>query len=216
MAIIYSENFGNARLSLWKITEEEDELLSLADLSQRDFETFNTFKASQRRKEWLAVRVLLKKMLNKPSGIGYHCDGRPFLEDSSLSISISHTKGYAAILLKEDEIPGLDIELETRSAEKVATRILTPEELESSKEGEEYSNKKLLIHWCAKETVFKMVPDHNVSYLNHIRISLNPPLSKPHSFKGLYLSETGNIPFDLFYQSIEDLIMVWGWPSANI
>jgi 4'-phosphopantetheinyl transferase len=213
MAIIYSEKFGKARLSLWKITEEEDKLLSLAGLSARDLETFSAFKATQRRKEWLAVRALLRNMLNKPSPIGYHCDGRPFLEDSSQSISISHTKGYAAILLNDEEIPGLDIELETRSAEKVAPRILNPEELESSRDGEGYSNKKLLIHWCAKETVFKMVPDHNVSYLNHIRISLNPPLSLPHSFEGLYLSETGNIHFDLFYQSVEGLIMVWGWPS---
>jgi len=141
MAIIYSEKFGDARLSLWKITEEEEELLSLADLSQRDSETFNTFKASQRRKEWLAVRVLLKNMLNKPSGIGYHCDGRPFLEDSSLSISISHTKGYAAILLHDKEIPGIDIELETRSAEKIASLITKHDELESNKEGREDTNK---------------------------------------------------------------------------
>lgn len=212
MAVIYSEKFEKARLSLWKITEEEDELLSLAGLSARDLETFSALKATQRRKEWLAVRALLKYMLKNESPIGYHCDGRPFLENSNQGISISHTKGYAAILLSEQSIPGIDIELETRSAEKVAPRILNPEELESSRDGEGYSNQKLLIHWCAKETVFKMVPDHNVSYLNQIRISLNPPLSEPHSFKGLYLSESKNIHFNLFYRSIEGLIMVWGWP----
>lgn len=213
MAIIYSENFSSARLSLWKITEEEDELLSLAGLSEEDLETFDSFKASQRRKEWLAVRVLLKNMLTDPVKISYYPDGRPFLKNSDQYISISHTKGYAAILLHDEEIPGIDIELETRSAEKVATRILTPEELESSREGELYSNSKLLIHWCAKETIFKMVPDHSVSYLKQIRILLNPPVLKTHIFNGLYLSETGNIHFDLFYQSIENLIMVWGWKS---
>ena len=214
MAVIYSEEFGNARLGLWKITEQEDELLSLADLSPLDSETFNAFKATQRRKEWLAVRALLKNMMKNPARIGYFPDGRPFLEDLSQNISISHTKGYAAILLNDQEIPGIDIELETRSAEKVATRILTPEELESSREGEEYSNKKLLIHWCAKETVFKMVSDHSVSYLNQIHIFLNPPLAEPHPFKGTCLSEAGNLTFDLFYQSIQELIIVWGWRSG--
>jgi phosphopantetheinyl transferase len=213
MAIIYSEKSGSATLALWKITEEEEELLSMADLSPEDFLIFNAFKASQRRKEWLAVRALLRNMMKNAPRICYYPDGRPFLEDQGQNISISHTKGYAAILLNDQEIPGLDIELETRSAEKVATRILNPEELEASLENGEYSNQKLLIHWCAKETVFKMVPDHGVSYLNQIRISLNPPLSEPHSFKGNYRSENENLHFDLFYQSIGELIMVWGWPS---
>jgi len=118
--------------------------------------------------------------------------------------------------LHEKEIPGIDIELETRSAEKVATRILTPEELESSREGEEYSNKKLLIHWCAKETVFKMVSDHSVSYLNQIHIFLPDPVLQPHPFRGTYLSDNGSQQFDLFYQSLEGLILVWGCKSPAI
>ncbi len=214
MAIIYSEKYGNARLGLWKITEEEEELLSLAGLSETDFQTFASFKASQRRKEWLAIRALLKQLLDKPARIGYHQDGRPFLEDHSLNISISHTKGYAAVLLHEKEIPGIDIELESRSAEKVATRILNQEELEACREDGGYSNKKLLIHWCSKEVVFKMVPDHSVSYLNQIRISLNNPISQPCSFSADYLSENGSLSFDMYYQSLNELILVWGWKTG--
>lgn len=215
MAIIYSEELGNGFLGLWQITEEEEELLALAGLSADDLPTFSSFKASQRRKEWLAVRALLKQLIKEPAQIEYYPDGRPFLRNSAYQVSISHTKGYAAILLNNKEIPGIDIELESRSAEKVALRILTPEELESCRQNDGYSNKKLLIHWCAKETVFKMVPEHNVSYLKQIRVFLNNIESQPYSFSGNFLSENTLLSFDLFYKSINDLILIWGWKSMK-
>jgi phosphopantetheinyl transferase len=213
MAIIYTKAFNYGVLGLWRITEEEDELLQLAGLSESDHQSFSLIKASQRRKEWLAVRALLRQMTANPVQINYFQDGRPYLSGSSFQISISHTKGYAAILLLEKEIPGLDIELESRSAEKVATRILSPEELESCKEDGGYSNKKLLIHWCAKETIFKMVPDHAVSYLKQIRINLTNPVTEELSFSGSYSNDSSNISFDLFYKSFNDLIMIWGWKT---
>jgi phosphopantetheinyl transferase len=213
MAVIYRSEFRNGRLGLWNIVEEEDELLQLAGLSKQDQETFSSFKASQRRKEWLAIRALLREMTASPVQINYYQDGRPYLTGSSYHISISHTKGYAAIILHEEQIPGLDIELESRSAEKVATRILSPEELESCEENGGYSNKKLLIHWCAKETIFKMVPDHAVSYLKQIRINLINPVTEELSFTGAYSNDSSKISFDLFYRSFNELIMIWGWKS---
>lgn len=215
MAIIYSEEFENGLLGLWSITEEENELLRLAELSLEDQLTFSSFKAAQRKKEWLAVRALIKQLLDQNQQIDYFPDGRPYLKNTSYHLSISHTKGYAAILLLQNDIPGIDIELESRSAEKVASRILSPEELKSCRENGEYVNKKLLIHWCAKETVFKMVPDHTVSYLKQIRIVLNNPLSEPHPFQGFYLSENSNPSFDLFYKSINELVIIWGWKSLQ-
>jgi len=132
-----------------------------------------------------------------------------------MNISISHTKGYAAVLLHSKVDPGIDIELDSRSAEKVATRILSPEELESCSDNEGYSNKKLLIHWCSKEAIFKMIPENIVSYAKQIHISLNHPVDDFHSFSGTYQSEASLMNFDLFYQSIGELIIVWGWPNAT-
>ena len=175
---------------LWKITEEIEELLPLAKLSSRDLETWTAFKAIQRKKEWLATRALLNELTGQPTQISYHDDGRPYLEDYPMKISISHTKGYAAVLLHSKSDPGIDIELDSRSAERVATRILTPEELESCRENEGISNKKLLIHWCAKEAIFKMIPDNSVSYAKQIHISLNDQVGSQYSFSGTFQSNT--------------------------
>lgn len=213
MPVIQIEKIENGIFGLWKITEEPEELLPLVKLSPSEFETWSAIKAIQRKKEWLATRALLNEITGITTQISYYPDGRPFLENLQTNISISHTRGYAAILLHDKEIPGIDIELDSRSAERVATRILSPKELESCKNDEGYSNRKLLIHWCAKETIFKMVPEHSISYLNQIRISLNNPDTEPHSFSGTFQSESGILPIKLFYKSIEDLIIVWGWAN---
>jgi len=211
MAVLQIEHIDNGLFGLWKITEELEELLPMANLSPSDFETWSAIKAIQRKKEWLATRALLNEMTGKPTLIDYHPDGRPFLKNLKTNISISHTKGYAAILLNDKTIPGIDIELNSRSAEKVAPRILSPEELESCRENEGFSNHKLLIHWCAKESIFKIVPEHSISYLKQIHISLNGTIDNLRSFSGKFHSESGIVPIKLFYKSIEELIIVWGW-----
>ena len=215
MALLFSEKLDNGLLGLWKITEEEEDLLSLANLSSEDLLIFSSFKAAQRRKEWLATRILYNQLTGEPAVINYHPDGRPYLENSTVNISISHTKGYAAILLNEYDIPGIDIELDSRSAEKVASRILSPEELESCRENENYSNKKLLVHWCAKEVIFKIVPEHGISYLKQINITLDNISEEIHAFRGTYYSESNSVAIDLFYKSFQELIVVWGWPAHS-
>jgi 4'-phosphopantetheinyl transferase len=215
MAVIQIEKIDNGLFGLWKITEEIEELLHLSNLSAPDMEKWSAIKAIQRKKEWLATRVLLNELTGQHIQIRYFADGRPFLENHASNISISHTKGYAAVLLHNKEIPGIDIELDSRSAEKVAERILSPEELDACRENEGYSNKKLLIHWCAKEAIFKIVPENGVSYLKQIRISLNGPVGEPHSFAGTFHSKSGPVHINLFYKSTEELIMVWGWPTLS-
>lgn len=214
MAVIQIEKIDNGLFGLWKITEEVEELLPLANLSTPDLETWSAIKSVQRKKEWLATRALLNELTGKVTQISYHPDGRPFLNGLATNISISHTKGYAAILLHETTIPGVDIELNSRSAEKVATRILSTKELESCRENEGYSNKKLLVHWCAKEVIFKIVPEHSVSYLNQIHISFSGSIDGSHSFPGTFQSEAGLLSVNLSYKSIEDLIIVWGWVNS--
>lgn len=215
MAIIHTEQVDNGLLGIWEITEETEELLPLANLLSPEFETWNAFKAISRKKEWLATRALLNSLTGQALRINYHEDGRPYVENFPMNISISHTKGYAAVLLHGQANPGLDIELVSRSAEKVATRILSPQELESCMENEGYSNKRLLIHWCAKESIFKMVPENIVSYLKNIHISLNNSDADSLSFSGTFQSAGKLIPINLFCKSIKELIAVWGWPDLE-
>ena len=213
MPVIQTEKFDNGLFGLWKITEETEDLLPLAKLSEQDMDTWTAFKAAQRKKEWLATRALLNELTARPTPISYHADGRPYLDGYPMHISISHTKGYAAVLLHSKANPGIDMELESRSAERVATRILSQDELESCRENEVYSNKKLLIHWCAKEAIFKMVPENSISYAKHIHVLLNRPIEQLNAFSATFQSGEDPLTINLFYKSFEELIIVWGWPA---
>ena len=215
MALLHTEQIENGLLGIWEITEEIEDLLPLANLSEYEFGTWNAFKAVQRKREWLATRALLNELTGSSIRIGYHLDGRPFLENYSMNISISHTKSYAAVLLHNKANPGIDIEIDSRSAEKVAMRILTSDELESCRENTGYSNKRLLIHWCAKEAIFKMVPENSISYSKEIHVCFTKEVENIVAFFGTFQSPAHFINISLFYKSVGELILVWGWPIEN-
>ena len=89
--------------------ETFDELCCvLSDTSYPD-EVVRRFSAAHRRLEWLSVRAALKQMLHNPPVIAYYPSGKPYLKDSPLHISISHTKGYVAVIIGQAGV-GIDIE----------------------------------------------------------------------------------------------------------
>lgn len=90
---------------IWKIEESSEVLLSLLRNREEYLPQLELIRAEQRRREWLACRVLLQELTGGPACIAYRPNGAPYLSGSSLHISISHTKGYAAVLLQDRPAP---------------------------------------------------------------------------------------------------------------
>ena len=101
--------------------------------------------------EWLSVRVLLYFMLKEDKQIGYSSEGKPFLTDDSFFISISHTKGYVAVILNPKTPVGIDIEQYGKRVHKVFDRFIRPDEQVEAYQGD--TTWGGLLHWSAKETV---------------------------------------------------------------
>ena len=96
--------------------------------------------------------MLLKELLGEEARVDYHSTGAPFLACVPLYISISHTKDYVAVIL--DKRPtGIDIEYRSDRILKIRSRFMNPEE--EAGIDLEHEVEHLLIHWCAKETLFK-------------------------------------------------------------
>lgn len=149
----YTEN--SYRWGIWKTSESLEEMLALLPHKGKYEEGIGKFAAGSRRLEWLAVRVLLYTMLGEEKEIRYYSNGKPYLADGSFSISISHTKGYVAVLLGEPKKEvGIDIEYYSGRVRKVAHKFMRADEQESLFRGTETWS--LLLHWSAKETMFKM------------------------------------------------------------
>ena len=213
MPLILHKNLEDGKIGLWKISEEPEELEQLASLSLPDLITYSGISALHRKKEWLATRAMLRELLGKTTSINYHNDGRPYLESGKYNISISHTTGFVAIMLHGINIPGIDIELASRQVSRVASRFLSPDEVEACRGTTEFSNHKLLLHWCAKEAIFKMIPFSNVEFSTDIQITLDDTINYSGLFQGLYTGKTGQILIPLEYIEENGVMMVWGRTS---
>ncbi len=167
------QQYTSSCCGIWKIEETWEELLSLLTDKEAYIPFLNRSKSDTRKAEWLAARVLLKTLLGKETLIAYHANGTPYLPESHLHISISHTKGYAAVLLNTHLNIGIDIEYISERIRKIYTRFLNKSEL--CLIGEQPDTETLLVCWSAKETAFKMTGQASVDWRKDLQIlSFNP------------------------------------------
>ena len=161
---------GDFLVAIWQITETAEELVSsLPDGEILLVEAVGRFKAVSRRAEWLAVRRLMHEVGCREI-IKYHPSGRPYFESGSFHISISHTRGYAAIALHRTLPIGVDIEQRTEKVCRVKDKFLSNEE-KSFLPSEKKNVEALLVIWTAKEAVFKLVDREGIDFAEHFHVS---------------------------------------------
>lgn len=191
---------------VWKMEEPSETLLSILRDGDGYLEKLNSLRPEQRRREWLASRVLVQELHGSPVRVDYLPNGAPFLAGSPLHISISHTKGYAAVLLQEHPAAGIDIEYRSGRVLKIRDRFMTPEEESAIDKAHEADH--LLLHWCAKETLYKMLGEESVDFREHLHVH---PF--PYAEKGRFtVSETRTErrrSFPLHYLVTPDFILTW-------
>lgn len=157
-------------VGIWKMEETTEEMWSLLQHQAWYQLEFSRLKAEQRQKEWLATRLLLKEMLGHEAIIYHHPNGAPYLsETEKKQISISHTKDFVAIMLTDvTHIAGIDIEYRSERVRKVRSRFLNAEEEQFIDLAHETEH--LLICWCAKETLYKIINRQEVDFCRHLHI----------------------------------------------
>lgn len=195
------------RWAVWRMEETEDELLSMLPHSE-DYRAESTrFTSAYRRLEWLSVRVLLYVMLGEEKQICYLPSGKPCLADGSFALSISHTKGYVAVLLAEAGCEvGIDIEQYGDRVRKVASRFMRSDESAGCYEGNDLWG--LLLHWSAKETMFKCMNAEGVDFKEHLCISPFE-VSSEGSFSAKESRTSQRLHFELHYKLYPDFVLTY-------
>lgn len=156
-------------MGVWQMNESPEVLLAMLERKEDYLPFLETLHTDKRKQEWLASRVLLKELLGREARIAYRTTGAPYLPDVSLSISISHTKGYVAVLLSHQPAAGIDIEHRSDRILKIRSRFLAPDE-ERNVINQTYEVECLLVCWCAKETLFKLIGQENVDFCRHLHV----------------------------------------------
>lgn len=168
MAIYVERIEDTVRWGVWKMDESVEELLALLPIREPYEEGLGRFTALHRKLEWLSVRVLLYQLLGKTVEIAYEPSGKPYLVDHSHFISISHTKGYVAVILSTVSEVGIDIEQYGPRIHKVAHKFMRDDEVVTPYNDD--STWSLLLHWSAKEVMFKCMDAAEVDFREHLRI----------------------------------------------
>lgn len=189
-------------LGIWKVEETNEDLLSMLDRKEWLDDALSAISTSRKR-EMLATRVLLKELLGQEKLICYYDSGKPYLDDRSYNISISHTKGYVAIALHKQHTMGLDIEQCTDKIFRVKDRLITRYDFIDSKNEQIH----LLLHWSAKEAMFKYLNAEGVDFRRNLHIEPFTPKDR-----GIFLTSESRTEdrqqFNAHYIVEEDFVLV--------
>lgn len=187
------------------IQHTSKELINI--LKQKEwYETIIQNKCETRKRELLTVRYLVYLLLGEEKEIIYTNEGKPRLADQSYYISISHTKGYVAIALNKDHDIGIDIESISPRVQKIRSRFLSKtEEKQINKESELIH---LLLHWSAKEALYKILDDHVIEFKTHLHIqNFIPKLNEWDQFNAIETKSPEKQAFVVDYLVSEDYVL---------
>lgn len=203
--------FGRA--GIWELTESPQELTEYFLLSPLEKTEFEKINAPKRQTEYLATRLLLQKLSGKKTEISYQPDGRPVLEESQFNVSISHSANLVVVLLSETAC-GVDAELKNRNIENVAKRFLHPDEISLINSS---GNRQFLqiLHWCAKEAIFKCSRQHGIQFDQQIKIKPFDAVTETF-FSGTLCSENTTEHFSLQWMEFKNNIIVFCVEIENI
>lgn len=190
-----------AKWGIWKIEESANELRDMLKSDIPYDEELACLRAESRKLEYLAVRVLIALLCGSEKKVGHTPSGKPFLCDENCHITISHTRSYVAVGLHPCLLVGIDIETISERVGNVRSRFLREDE-------RAVGALHLLLHWCAKETMYKLLDSSGVDFLHHLHV-VPFHLEKEGAFIGdeTYTDEPKQ--YSLRYKLFPEFVCVW-------
>jgi 4'-phosphopantetheinyl transferase len=204
MPLLKIENTGKeSGWAIWSIGEPEQELAFIAS-EQCPEEIISP----QKRLEWLAGRVLIKKIVEHHgltySGIHKDEFGKPFLRDLPHHISLSHSYPHVAAQLDLNQSVGIDLEQPKEKLLTIAHRVLSVIELSDAAK----DLNKHCIYWCAKEAMYKIYGQRGLHFSNQLNIAPFE-MSLAGLLKGTITVKEQKQSVDLIYRIERDFVLVY-------
>jgi 4'-phosphopantetheinyl transferase EntD len=197
---------SDCQLGFWEITESFDNIYSMVSLNEEDKNTLISFKNESRQIEWLSVRALLTSILRRDVRIVYNEEHKPFLNDNSLNISISHSNRLTSVLLSKHQRVGIDIEFMSHRISRIAHKFINSREFITPDKTLEKLH--LYIHWCAKEALYKICDKQNINFKENLTIQPFE-LEKAGSIIGIHHNVGIHEEFTMNYKVFDNYAIVY-------
>ncbi len=180
-------NLQNCKIGILSLKTDIAGLIQSFQFTEQEAIEFQEIKHENRKKEFLAVRIILRHITGKTCEIIYNENGKPKIKNIPHCISISHSSDFAAVIISKSNT-GIDIENIFRNTEIAASRFLSENE---KADIDNSSNPKLqqLIYWCAKEAAFKFSKNSGIEFKSQIKINPFKVNTEGGSFSGLISKE---------------------------
>jgi 4'-phosphopantetheinyl transferase len=192
--------------AVWHITETAEDLRSALILDAGEDMLYTSFVAESRKKQWLAYRLLLRRLLAPDDvAIEYDPSGKPYLAGSDMHISVTHTEDLAAVIISRNARVGIDIEKAKPRILKVRDKFISDEE--SSFILKETELEQLTLAWCAKEALYKLFGLRNLDFRENIRVEIPAMAGIPFSAKIIHGDRQHG--YSLHSEKLGDFILVY-------
>ncbi len=208
MPLLNLYNKGNATIAVWHITESESQLLEQLHSSSYHKKAIEDIKTTKRRLEYLSTRLLLQNIIpGLDLQVKYLDSGKPYLHNSDSYISISHTSNYAAVIYHPSAEVGIDIEYFSDKPSRLAKRFLSNNEIKQLQDQDKYVEGSLLA-WSAKESMFKIMPDSNIDFRDHLFLDLSI-IDKEGVLKSQELRSDNKLAYNVNYSITQEFVLTY-------
>jgi 4'-phosphopantetheinyl transferase EntD len=197
-------------LSVWKLTETEEQLLSGLNLSEEETLLFSALKNKRRRAEWLATRILLQELFHQHCTITYLPNGKPMLVSPRHYFSLSHSKDFVAVIVSPSKEVGIDVEKRRDNIFDLKEKFLSPAELNTVQPSD---NLLLHLYWGAKEAMYKMYSRYQPLFTEHLSLKNIDTQNKKAT--GIFFQENICKEVEIHFQEIEDNLLVYAWEESE-
>jgi phosphopantetheinyl transferase len=167
MGVIFNDADNSFQVGVWQILEDQPDLeAGMAYRSEAgNLERRLQQLASRKMLFLLAPELDFNRLTVAPSG-------KPIDRLHKLKFSISHTKGYAAAIVCEGIEAGIDVELISDRASRIAPRFLHSNELKLIEQSHDAGiNGIHTLCWSIKETVYKWWGKPGIDFARQIEIT---------------------------------------------
>lgn len=166
MGLFFTDSKQGIKVGVWQISEDQAEL-----------EMGMTYRSeasnAERRIQQLASRKILFSLAPEldSNRIEIEPSGKPIDRLKTIAFSISHTKGFAAAVVGTARSAGIDIELISERASRVAPRFLSLNEMSLITRTENAGIYGIhTLCWSIKETIYKWWGNPGLDFSKQIEI----------------------------------------------
>lgn len=207
------ETLNRGMLGLWRIREPESYFLQRLNLSEDEEWSLLQIKGEGRRIQWLAARCLLHHLLGSKERLQMLKDefGKPYIPDSKLYISISHSHDMAAALISPVSC-GVDIQFPVEKIRRLVPRFCSKKELDSTEKKHGFQTMHII--WGAKECIYKAHGRREVDYRKDIMIESPHKLIKRPGIGELKNKKT-RTKYDIFAEVVLNYILTYCFQSRE-